>query len=165
MFVSETPRTNAAHESVSACPTSCLGHILSWGGTVSRQLKQFASPSSQGTCGRAGAPPMLLRPGHAASYLLPSHSGQFIQVNVNEVELHSIRRLTLRMQNLLHQDIEKTLDSATGNNTPGSINHSVPTPPSPREHSARSRDARHDKPGKAESFTRKEVTADISAEH
>lgn len=74
---------------------------------------------------------MPLGPRHTASYLLPSHSGQFIQVNVNEVELHSIRRLTLRMQNLLHQDIEKTLDSAKGNNTHGSINHSVPTLLSP----------------------------------
>lgn len=40
-----------------------------------------------------------------APYLLPAHFGQFIQININHVEFHSIWSLALRMQDLLHQDI------------------------------------------------------------
>lgn len=54
-----------------------------------------------------------------AAYLFPSHFGQFIQVNVNEVESHAVRRLTLRMQDFLHQDTKKELDAAKENNTHG----------------------------------------------
>lgn len=61
------------------------------------------------------------------SYLFPSHLGQFIQVNINEVEFHSIWRLALRMQDFFHQDIEEELDSAEENNTHGSVNYSIPT--------------------------------------
>ena len=43
--------------------------------------------------------------GKSAPYLSPSHFGQFVQVNADEVELHSIRRLALRVQDLLHQDV------------------------------------------------------------
>lgn len=53
----------------------------------------------------------------AAAYLLPPNFGEFIQVNINEVESHSIRRLTLRTQDLLHQDIQENLDSAKEPNT------------------------------------------------
>lgn len=52
----------------------------------------------------------------AAAYLLPPDFGEFIQVNINEVESHSIRRLTLRTQDLLHQDIQENLDSAKETN-------------------------------------------------
>lgn len=62
-------------------------------------------------------PPLVAQ--QPGTYLFPSHFGQFIQVNVNEVEFHSVRRLTLRMQNFLHQDTKKELDSAKENNTHG----------------------------------------------
>lgn len=61
------------------------------------------------------------------SYLFPSHFGQFIQINIDEVEFHSIWRLALRMQDFFHQDIEEKLDSAEENNTHGSVNYSTPT--------------------------------------
>lgn len=58
--------------------------------------------------------PLALWQGACPSYLLPAHPGQLVQVNVDEVELHSVWRLTLRMQDLLHQDVEEKLDTAKG---------------------------------------------------
>ena len=43
--------------------------------------------------------------GVAASYLLPPHPGQLLQVDSDEVELHAARSLALRVQDLLHQDV------------------------------------------------------------
>lgn len=63
----------------------------------------------------SGAPwPRALWQGACPSYLLPAHFGQLVQVNVDEEKLHSIWRPTLRMQDLLHQDVEEKLDAAKG---------------------------------------------------
>lgn len=100
------------------------------------------------SCGLTTTPARCL----TASYLFPSHFGQFIQINIYEVELDSIRRLALRMQDFFHQDIEEELDSAEENNTHVSVNYSMPTLlSSPKENShVRSRATPHNKQRKAE---------------
>lgn len=74
------------------------------------------APSAQAVCRAAEAlsprPESQQLVGRHITHLFAAHFGQFIQINVDAVELDPIGRPTLRVQDLLHQHVEEARDAA-----------------------------------------------------